>query len=99
MTSLNEATKAAPKRNAIVLDGAIQERVAKIAREAKLTQGVVILAMMDLLEGTPEFDAKLKELRDTKVGGRTGKTALLKKLAKLSAEDLERLAASLESEE
>lgn len=96
---MNETTKTAPKRNAIVLDGAIQERVARLARDAKLTQGVVINAMMDLLEGTPQFEDKLKELRESKLGSRTGKTAILKKLSKLSAEELEKLAASLEGEE
>lgn len=94
---MNEAANA-PKRNAIVLEGHIQEKVAKVAREHKLSQGQVVLTMLEMLEGKPEFEEALKAKRDTKVNSRTGKTAILKKLSKLTAEELEQLAASLKNE-
>jgi hypothetical protein len=87
-----------PKRTAIVLDADIHEKVATIARDHKLPQGVVIQTMIDMVGDKPEFVARLKEKRDDKVSSRTGKTAILKKLSKLSAEELEALAAMLKDE-
>lgn len=84
-----------PKRTAIVLEADIQEKVATIAKTHKLSQGVVIQTMIDMVGNTPEFEAALKAKREDKVSNRTGKTAILKKLSKLSAEELEELAKSL----
>jgi hypothetical protein len=84
-----------PKRTAIVLEADIQEKVATIAKTYKLSQGIVIQTMMDMVGNTPEFDTALKAKREDKVSNRTGKTAILKKLSKLSAEELEELAKSL----
>lgn len=86
------------KRTAIVLEADIQEKVATIARDNKLSQGIVIQTMMDMLGGTPEFAAALKVKREDKVNNRTGKTAILKKLSRLSAEELEVLAAMLKDD-
>ncbi len=83
------------KRTAIVLDASIQEKVAVIARAHKLNQGVVIETMIDMVSDTPEFIAALQAKRDDKVSNRTGKTAILKKLSKLSADELEALAAMI----
>lgn len=96
-----EATAAAkaPKRTAIVLEAEIQDKVATLAKTYKLSQGIVIQTMMDMLGDKPEFDAALKAKRIDKVSNRTGKTAILKKLAKLSAEELEALAANLKGTE
>jgi hypothetical protein len=85
----------APKRTAIVLEADIQEKVAVIARHHKLSQGVVIQTMIDMVGDTPEFLERLKAKREDKVSNRTGKTAILKKLSKLSADELEALAAML----
>lgn len=84
-----------PKRTAIVLEADIQEKVATIAKTYKLSQGIVIQTMMDMVGNTPEFETALKSKREDKVSNRTGKTAILKKLSKLSAEELEELAKSL----
>jgi len=84
-----------PKRTAIVLEADIQEKVATIAKTYKLSQGIVIQTMIDMVGNTPEFDTALKAKREDKVSNRTGKTAILKKLSKLSAEELEELAKSL----
>lgn len=89
------ARPAAPKRTAIVLEPEIQDKVASLAKNFKLSQGVVIDTMLELLAGKPEFEAALKAKREDKVGSRTGKTAILKRLSKLSAEELEELAKSL----
>lgn len=90
------------KRNAIVLEETIQRRVAELAKESKLSQGLVIETMMNLLQ-TPElksrFEQALQDRRTSKVTNRTGKTALLKKLSKLSAAQLEELAKQLEGAE
>jgi hypothetical protein len=96
---MTETTKSAAKRTAIVLDPNIQDRVAALSKEHKLNQGLVIEAMLDLLDGKPEFVTALKEKRESKVNSRTGKTAILKKLSKLSAEELEALAAQLKDVE
>lgn len=88
-----------PKRTAIVLEADIQEKVATIAKTYKLSQGIVIQTMMDMVGNTPEFDAALKAKREDKVSNRTGKTAILKKLSKLSAEELEELAKNLKAAE
>lgn len=85
----------APKRTAIVLEADIQEKVAKVARLHKLSQGVVIDTMLDMVGETPEFVQALQARRTEKVQNRTGKTALLKRLSKLSAEELETLTANL----
>ena len=84
-----------PKRTAIVLDASIQDRVAKLAKEHKINQGQVIDVMLDLLGDKPEFIEALKNKREEKVGGRTSKTAILKKLSKLSADELEELTKAL----
>ena len=55
----------------------------------------MIDAALDMVGDTPEFDAALKARRTEKVESRTGKTALLKKLSKLSADELEALTANL----
>jgi hypothetical protein len=88
-----------PKRTAIVLEADIQEKVATIAKTYKLSQGIVIQTMIDMVGDTPEFDTALKAKREDKVSNRTGKTAILKKLAKLSAEELEELTKSLKVEQ
>lgn len=93
------AAAKAPKRTAIVLEADIQDKVATIAKNYKLSQGQVIQTMIDMVGTTPEFDAALKAKRIDKVSNRTGKTAILKKLAKLSAEELEALAANLKGAE
>jgi hypothetical protein len=93
-----QATASTPKRAAIVLELDIQEKVATIAKTYKLSQGQVIQTMIDMVGTTPEFDAALKAKRTEKVSNRTGKTAILKRLSKLSAEELEALAKSLKSE-
>jgi hypothetical protein len=87
-----------PKRNAIILDEAIQQRVAALAKEHQLNQGEAIEVMMDMLQGKPEFNAAMKAKRDDKVNSRTGKTAILKRLSKLTPEQLNHLAASLGQE-
>jgi len=84
-----------PKRTAIVLEADTQEKVAAIARAHTLSQGIVIQTMIDMVGDSPEFLAALKAKRQDKVSNRTGKTAILKKLSKLSAEELEALASML----
>lgn len=88
-----------PKRTAIVLEADIQEKVATLAKTHKLSQGQVIQTMLDMLVPNPEFEVNLKAKREEKVSGRTGKTAILKRLSKLSAEELEALANSLKDAE
>lgn len=95
---MTENVKSPVKRTAIVLDPSIQDRVADLAKDHKLNQGQVIEVMLDMLTGTPEFIAALKAKREEKVNSRTGKTAILKKLSKLSAEELEALAAQLKGD-
>jgi hypothetical protein len=97
MTENVKATAA--KRTAIVLDPAIQDRVADLAKNHKLNQGQVIEVMLDMLTDKPDFIEALKSKREQKVSSRTGKTAILKKLSKLSADQLEALAAQLKDEE
>lgn len=92
---MSETAKSPAKRTAIVLDPGIQDRVAVISKEYKLNQGLVIEVMLDMLQGKPEFEEALKAKRDIKVNSRTGKTAILKRLSKLSPEQLETLAARL----
>lgn len=87
------------KRTAIVLDVTIQDRVAKLAKEHKINQGQVIEVMLDMLGDNPEFIQAMKDKREAKVGGRTSKTSILKKLSKLSAEELEELTKSLKGAE
>jgi hypothetical protein len=98
VTEETQATASTAKRAAIVLEQDIQEKVATIAKTYKLSQGQVIQTMIDMVGTTPEFDAALKAKRTEKVSNRTGKTAILKRLSKLSAEELEALAKSLKSE-
>lgn len=86
------------KRLAILLHPPIQQRVATIAREHKLSQSEVVEVLVDLLDATPNAAELFAKKRESKVSGRTGKTALLKKLSKLSAEELAALAAQLKDE-
>ena len=87
--------KSVPKRTAIVLEPEIQDQVAVLARTHKLPQGLVIQTMIDMVRDKPEFIAALQAKRVEKVSNRTGKTALLKRLAKLSAEELEALTSNI----
>jgi len=86
------------KRLAILLHPPVQQRVAVIAREHKLSQSEVIEVLVDLANTTPNIAELFATKRESKVNGRTGKTALLKKLSKLSAEDLAALAMQLEAQ-
>lgn len=83
------------KRAAIVLETDIQERVAKLARQNKLSQGQIILTMLELCEGTPKFEEAIKNRQDAKNMNKRGKTAMLKELSKFSAEDLSALVEAL----
>ncbi len=87
------------KRLAILLHPPVQQRVAVIAREHKLSQSEIIEVLVDLLEATPNAAELFAKKRESKVSGRTGKTALLKKLSKLSAEELAALTAQLKETE
>lgn len=86
------------KRAAIVLEADIQDRVAKLARYHKLSQGHIILTMLELCEGKPEFEQAVQARREAKVSNKVGKTAMLKELAKLSADDLDALMKALKKE-
>ena len=83
------------KRAAIVLEAEIQERVAKMARLYKLSQGQIILTLLELCEGTERFEKAIQDRREAKTSSRVGKTAMLKQLSKLSAEQLDELMKSL----
>lgn len=84
-----------PKRSAIVLETEIQDRIAKLARLHKLSQGHIILALLEACEGKPEFEAAIKAKQDAKTSNKVGKTAVLKELSKFSAGDLDLLLKAL----
>ena len=86
------------KRLAILLHPPVQRKVAGFAKEHKLPQSEVVEVLLELAEQTPDIAERFAKKREIKVSGRTGKTALLKKLSKLSAEDLAALAAQLKDE-
>lgn len=86
------------KRLAILLHPPVQKRVAAFAKDHKLSQSEVIEVFLELAESTPDLAERFTKKRDAKVSGRSGKTALLKKLSKLSAEELAALAAQVKDE-
>jgi len=97
---MTEATEgqatATPARYAILTDKDTQARVATLSKDHKLNQGIVVSVMLDMLEGRQEFIDALAKRREERVSSRSGKTALLKKLSQLSAEELAELAKQLE---
>lgn len=82
------------KRYAIIVEQVVQEKLAKIAKTHKISQGAVVETLMEHAD-MDKLDAAFKARREAKVAGRTGKTAILKRLSKLTPEQLEALAAQL----
>ena len=85
------------KRLAILLHPPVQRQVAALAKEHKLSQSEVVEVMIDAIKTVPDINERFTQKREAKVSGRTGKTAILKKLSKLSADELEALAAQLKA--
>lgn len=90
-----EQAVAHEKRLAILLHPPIQREIAALAKEHKLSQSEIIEVMVEAIKDVPDMTERFTKRRESKVGGRSGKTAILKKLSKLSAEELEALAAQL----
>lgn len=80
------------KRLAILLYPNVQRRIAELAKEHTLSQSDVVEVMLDNLLATPTHVEQLKAKREAKVSGRSSKTAILKSLSKLTADQLEELA-------
>jgi hypothetical protein len=86
------------KRQPVMLDADIQGRIAEYAKAYKLSQSDVIEVMEEMFSGSGRVDELLNAKREAKVSGRTSKTAILKNLSKLSAEQLEALTKMLPKE-
>jgi hypothetical protein len=87
-------TKEAEKRYSIIVGKEVQERLASIAKEYKISQTDVVLTLVentDLEAMAPKFKAK----REDKVKSRGSKSAVLERLKGLSPEQLEKLLANL----
>lgn len=80
------------KRQPVMLDANIQGQIAEYAKAYKLSQSEVIEVALNLLGNSGKVDELLTAKREAKVSGRTSKTAILKSLSKLTAEQLEELA-------
>lgn len=90
-TTPEESTKKqVVPRFSIIVDKTVQEKVAAVAKEHKISQSEVIMTLYenaDLEALKPKFDAK----RETKVSTRGSKSALLARISKLSPEQMEKL--------
>lgn len=86
------------KRLAILLHPPVQRRVATYAKDNKLSQSEVVEVLLELADQTPDLAERFTKKREAKVSGRSGKTAILKKLSRLSAEELAALASQLKDE-
>lgn len=80
------------KRLAVLLYPQVQRKVAEVARAHTLNQSEVIEVAIDNLLLQPNLGQLMQAKRESKVAGRTSKTAILKSLSKLNAEQLEELA-------
>jgi len=98
MTTETHAAEEKGKRYAIVVEQTVQEKLAKIAKTYKISQGAVVETLMDSADMS-KLEEAFKARREAKVAGRTGKTAILKRLSKLTPEQLEALAAQLPKDE
>ena len=87
------------KRLAVLLYPEVQRRIAELAKTYTLNQSEVIEVMLDVLATQPNIEELMTAKREAKVSTRTSKTALLKSLSKLSAEQLEELAKMLPTKE
>lgn len=92
---MSEDTKP-EKRLAILLYPQVQRRVAELAKTHTLSQSDVVEVMVDLLNAQPNLEELMQAKRESKVAGRSSKTAILKSLSKLSAEQLEELSRMVE---
>ena len=94
-TTPEESTKKpVVPRFSIIVDKTVQEKVAAVAKEHKISQSEVIMTLYenaDLEALKPKFDAK----RETKVSTRGSKSALLARIGKLTPEQLEKLLSSV----
>ena len=79
------------KRIPVMLNPRIQRQIAEYADAFVLSQADVIEVMAEQFGQCGKVDELLNAKREAKVAGRTSKTAILKSLAKLSAEQLEEL--------
>lgn len=90
-TTPEESTKKpVVPRFSIIVDKSVQEKVAAIAKEHKISQSEVIMTLYenaDLEALKPKFEAK----REVKVNTRGSKSALLARISKLSPEQMEKL--------
>lgn len=84
------------KRLAILLYPHVQRRVAELAKTYTLSQSDVVEVMIGVLNAQPNIEELMKIKREAKVSGRSSKTAILKSLSKLSAEQLEELSRMIE---
>jgi len=82
------------KRYAIVVEQSVQNKLAELAKQHKISQGAVVEELMGLVN-TDALAKALVARREHKVSNRSGKSAILKKLSKLSPEQLEALAAQM----
>lgn len=89
-----QETEEKGKRYAIVVEQLVQTKLAALAKQHKISQGAVVEELMGLV--SPEMLEKaLVARRESKVSNRSGKSAILKKLSKLTPEQLEMLAAQM----
>lgn len=87
------------KRLAVLLYPNIQRQIAELAKTHTLNQSEVIEVMLDIALAQNDLAERMKAKREAKAGARGSKTAILKSLSKLSAEQLEELAKMLPSKE
>lgn len=87
------------KRLAILLYPQVQRRVAELAKTYTLSQSDVVEVMIEVLTAQPNLEALMQAKRESKVAGRSSKTAILKSLSKLSAEQLEELSRMVEKKD
>ena len=95
MTEQTTPEKTAERRFSVIVNKDVQENIAKLAKEHKISQSDVIMTLYensDLVALKSKFEAK----REVKVNSRGSKSAVLAKIGKLTPEQLEKLLASLE---
>lgn len=92
MTELRENIS---KRFAILVYPEVQQELAKLAKQYKVSQSIVAKTLLDLVD-RQKLDEVLKVKYVAKIEGRSSKTAILKRLAALNAEQLADLLAKSE---
>lgn len=87
---ISEAKENVSKRFAILVYPEVQQEFAKLAKQYKVSQSVVAKTLLDIVD-RQKLDDVLKIKYVEKMDNRTSKTALLKRLSGLSAEQLAEL--------